>query len=216
MITPKFTTTWIETSTSVNTTNTLNLQAWKTQIWVKNSVNSTINPEILTKATIEECKQIESWIKEENKIHKHMVEKTAEELFEEINNWPWYIAKMNWKVIACMCMIEIKMKDSSKIYEAWSLIVDTNLQWKWIGKHMATHLFEDNSDKPVYSITEVPKVKTIYIKDLWLKMVTKEDLLKTEKWIEVLADIEAIAPLLPTDEIYWNQKFLELIWYKND
>jgi hypothetical protein len=45
-----------------------------------------LTPEIVTDINLQESTIISNWIKEENKIHKHMIEKTPDEIMEEINS----------------------------------------------------------------------------------------------------------------------------------
>ena len=48
-----------------------------------NQVHNILHPEIVTKISLDEAKIISNWILEENKIHKHMIEKTPEQIAAE-------------------------------------------------------------------------------------------------------------------------------------
>ena len=51
-----------------------------------NQVHNILHPEIVTKISLDEAKIISDWIIEENKIKKHMIEKTQEQIMQEINS----------------------------------------------------------------------------------------------------------------------------------
>ena len=59
--------------------------------------------------TLEECKIIEKWIKDENqKNGKHMLQKTAEELFEESKNDWCCIIKHDNELIGCIFLMAVE------------------------------------------------------------------------------------------------------------
>lgn len=172
---------------------------------VKKWVQSILHPEIVTKINLEEAKIIANWIIEENKTHKHMIEKTPTQIMQEINSWLWVVAKINGEIVGSMSMIEINLENSKKMYEAGSLITNPKKRGLWIAKVLTKEIFIQNMEKAVYSITEVPWVMHIYSDILKLKELTKFDLEKN-----VLEEIESVWALLPTDKIYWNKAFLSL------
>lgn len=172
---------------------------------VKKWVQSILHPEIITKINLEEAKIIANWIIEENKTHKHMIEKTPTQIMQEINSWLWVVAKINGEIVGSMSMIEINLENSKKMYEAGSLITNPKKRGLWIAKVLTKEIFIQNMEKAVYSITEVPWVMHIYSDILKLKELTKFDLEKN-----VLEEIESVWALLPTDKIYWNKAFLAL------
>lgn len=182
-----------------------NIENKNNQDNVKKWVQSILHPEIITKINIEEAKIIANWIIEENKTHKHMIEKTPTQIMQEINSWLWVVAKINGEIVGSMSMIEINLENSKKMYEAGSLITNPKKRGLWIAKVLTKEIFIQNMEKAVYSITEVPWVMHIYSDILKLKELTKFDLEKN-----VLEEIESVWALLPTDKIYWNKAFLAL------
>lgn len=184
--------------------------AWwqEENIWelpeVKDLTSWILKPEVSQHITFEEALIVSNWIIDENKTHKHMIEKTPAEIMEEVNSGLWYVARINWEIVGCVCMIEMTLSNWEKIYEAWSLIASQEKRWHWIWKVLAQAIFWDDK-KAVYSITEVPSVKHIYweIMKLW-------QLLRDGVNPEVLAKIEEVWALLPTDVIYANRTFLQL------
>lgn len=53
-------------------------------------------------------KIIADWIIEENKIHKHMIEKSPLQIMQEINSWLWVVAKINSEIVWAMSMIKFR------------------------------------------------------------------------------------------------------------
>lgn len=183
------------------------VQDWdniKEVIWVQDTTNSILNPKISQDITSDESEIVSNWIKEENKIRKHMDEKSPEQIMNLVNSWFWYIARINWEMVWCVCLTEIILSNWQKIYEAWSLISSPYKRWFWIGKILAKEVFLD-TEKVIYSVTEVDSVKHIYEKILWLNKFPRDNIKD-----EILSMIEWVIPLLTTDEIYWNNKFLEI------
>lgn len=168
-------------------------------------VHGILNPEIVTKISLDEAKIITEWIIEENKIHKHMIEKTPLQIMQEINSWLWVVAKINSEIVWAMSMIKITLPNKKVMYEAGSLITSPEKRGHWIAKILSKEIFLQNMDKAVYSITEVKWVMHIYNDILRLNNFSKFDLNT-----EVLAEIESVWALLETDIIYWNKNFLEL------
>ena len=171
----------------------------------KNQVHNILHPEIVTKISLDEAKIISNWIIEENKIKKHMIEKTPEQIMQEINSWLWVVAKINSEIVWSMSMIKITLPNKKVMYEAGSLITSPEKRGHWIAKILSKEIFLQNMDKAVYSITEVKWVMHIYNDILRLNNFSKFNLNT-----EVLAEIESIWALLETDIIYWNKNFLEL------
>lgn len=170
-----------------------------------NQVHNILHPEIVTKISLAEAKIISDWIVEENKIKKHMIEKTQEQIMQEINSWLWVVAKINSEIVWSMSMIKITLPNKKVMYEAGSLITSPEKRGHWIAKILSKEIFLQNMDKAVYSITEVKWVMHIYNDILRLNNFSKFDL-----DTEVLAEIESVWALLETDIIYWNKNFLEL------
>ena len=170
-----------------------------------NQVYNILHPEIVTKISLDEAKIISDWIIEENKIKKHMIEKTQEQIMQEINSWLWVVAKINSEIVWSMSMIKITLPNKKVMYEAGSLITSPEKRGHWIAKILSKEIFLQNMDKAVYSITEVKWVMHIYNDILRLNNFSKFDLNT-----EVLAEIESVWALLETDIIYWNKNFLEL------
>ena len=170
-----------------------------------NQVHNILHPEIVTKISLDEAKTISDWIIEENKIKKHMIEKTQEQIMQEINSWLWVVAKINSEIVWSMSMIKITLPNKKVMYEAGSLITSPEKRGHWIAKILSKEIFLQNMDKAVYSITEVKWVMHIYNDILRLNNFSKFDLNT-----EVLAEIESVWALLETDIIYWNKNFLEL------
>lgn len=191
---------------SLNTLKSENTPAKSLKLVSTNSwVTNILHPEITTKISLKEAWIIANWIIEENKIHKHMIEKNPYQIMQEINSWLWVVAKINWEIVWAMSMIEINLPNSKKMYEAWSLITNPEKRGLWIAKTLSKEIFIQNMDKAVYSITEVPWVMHIYTDILKLNEFSKFDLEKS-----VLEEIESVWALLPTDKIYWNKAFLAL------
>lgn len=185
---------------------------YKSWLWETNlSVHNILIPEIITDINLEESTTISNWIKEENKIHKHMIEKPPIEIMEEINSWLWYVAKIKGEIVWIITMIDIILSNWDHIYEAWSLFISPEKRGHWLAKVLTKELFSCDSWKAIYSITEVPRVIHIYEDILRLNIFTKSDL-----EIEILKKIEEVWALLPTDKIYWNQNFLDLNNIKDD
>jgi hypothetical protein len=134
-----------------------------------------------------------------------MIEKTPDEIMEEINSWLWYVAKIKNEIVWIITMIDIILSNGDHIYEAGSLFISPEKRGHWLAKVLTKELFLQDSWKAIYSITEVPKVIHIYEDILILNVFTKADL----EW-EILWKIEEVWPLLPTDKIYWNTIFLEI------
>ena len=170
-----------------------------------NQVHNILHPEIVTKISLDEAKIISNWIIEENKIKKHMIEKTPKQIMQEINSWLWVVAKINSEIVWSMSMIKITLPNKKVMYEAGSLITSPEKRGHWIAKILSKEIFLQNMDKAVYSITEVKWVMHIYNDILRLNNFSKFDLNA-----EVLAEIESVWALLETDIIYWNKNFLEL------
>lgn len=191
---------------TLNTLQTPNTQKQSLKLdTTKSWVNNILHPEIVTKINLDEAKIIANWIIEENKTHKHMIEKTPTQIMQEINSWLWVVAKINGELVGSMSMIEINLENSKKMYEAGSLITNPKKRGLWIAKVLTKEIFIQNMHKAVYSITEVPWVMHIYSDILKLNELTKFDLEKN-----VLDEIESVWALLPTDKIYWNKAFLAL------
>ena len=170
-----------------------------------NQVHNILHPEIVTKISLDEAKIISDWIIEENKIKKHMIEKTPLQIMQEINSWLWVVAKINSAIVWSTSMIKITLPNKKVMYEAGSLITSPEKRGHWIAKILSKEIFLQNMDKAVYSITEVKWVMHIYNDILKLNNFSKFDLNA-----EVLAEIESVWALLETDIIYWNKNFLEL------
>ncbi len=170
-----------------------------------NQVHNILHPEIVTKISLAEAKIISDWIIEENKIKKHMIEKTPLQIMQEINSWLWVVAKINSEIVWSMSMIKITLPNKKVMYEAGSLITSPEKRGHWIAKILSKEIFLQNMDKAVYSITEVKWVMHIYNDILKLNNFSKFDL-----DTEILAEIESVWALLETDIIYWNKNFLEL------
>lgn len=171
--------------------------------WIRESCQKIITIEIIDNITLLQAKEIQKWIIEENQEHKHMIEKSIEQIRNEINSWLWFVAMINWEISWCITMIKIKTMNWSVIYEVWSLITAKNKRWVWIAKKLTNEIFEKNKDKNLYSITEVEWVKHIYEEYLWLYKVSKNELNT-----DILEKIEEIWELLETDEIYVNNNFI--------
>lgn len=171
----------------------------------KDLIHNILHPEIVTKISLAEAKIISDWIIEENKIKKHMIEKTPLQIMKEINSWLWVVAKINSEIVWSMSMIKITLPNKKVMYEAGSLITSPEKRGHWIAKILSKEIFLQNMDKAVYSITEVKWVMHIYNDILRLNNFSKFDL-----DTEVLAEIESVWALLETDIIYWNKNFLEL------
>lgn len=171
----------------------------------KDLIHNILHPEIVTKISLDEAKIISDWIIEENKIKKHMIEKTPLQIMQEINSWLWVVAKINSEIVWSMSMIKITLPNKKVMYEAGSLITSPEKRGHWIAKILSKEIFLQNMDKAVYSITEVKWVMHIYNDILKLNNFSKFDL-----DTEVLAEIESVWALLETDIIYWNKNFLEL------
>lgn len=171
----------------------------------KDLIHNILHPEIVTKISLAEAKIISDWIIEENKIKKHMIEKTPLQIMQEINSWLWVVAKINSEIVWSMSMIKITLPNKKVMYEAGSLITSPEKRGHWIAKILSKEIFLQNMDKAVYSITEVKWVMHIYNDILKLNNFSKFDL-----DTEVLAEIESVWALLETDIIYWNKNFLEL------
>ncbi len=171
--------------------------------YTKQTCERIINIDITDNITLEQAQEILNWIIEENKDHKHMIEKTVEQIQDEINWWLWYVAMINWKLAWCITMIEITTKSWIKIYEVWSLITVESMRWLWIAKKLTKEIFEKNKEKTLYSITEVKWVMHIYQDILWLNNLNRNELNN-----EILEKIEEVWELLETDRIYWNDNFI--------
>ena len=171
--------------------------------WIKKSCEKIINIEIIDNISLEQAKEIQKWIIEENQEHKHMIEKSVEQIKNEINSWLWFVALINWELSWCITMIKMQTVSWIEIFEVWSLIISKNKRWLWIAKKLTTEIFEKNKDKNLYSITEVEWVKHIYKDYLSLTKLSKDQLNK-----EILDKIEEVWELLETDEIYANNNFI--------
>ena len=174
---------------------------------VINNIEKALNAKfsVEKKIKLDEAKSIENLILEENKIHKHMIEKEALEIQKEINSWLWLVLKVNWNIWGSMSMIELPILKDKNMYEAWSLIVHPDYRKKWLAKILSHDIFDHNKNKAIYSITEVPWVMHIYNEILKLHQFTK-----FEVHPEILTKIEEVWELLPTDIIYWNDEFKDL------
>jgi hypothetical protein len=53
---------------------------------VKKAIKLNLNPDISQDITVEEAEIVVNWIREENQNHKHMIEKTPEEIMKEVNS----------------------------------------------------------------------------------------------------------------------------------
>jgi len=171
--------------------------------WIKKSCEKIINIEIINNITLEQAREIQEWIIEENQEHKHMIEKSVEQIKNEINSWLWFVALINWELSWCITMIKMQTLSWIEIFEVWSLITSKNKRWLWIAKKLTTEIFEKNKDKNLYSITEVEWVKHIYKGYLSLTKLSKDQVKK-----EILDKIEEVWELLETDEIYANNNFI--------
>ncbi len=159
--------------------------------------------------SLADCQNVAKWIKEENSENwKHMIEKTADELYAQINKYWWCGIKVWDNLIWFICIMTLT-KDWLTLFEPWSLFVKKEYRNKWRWQKMKWILLEKHSKLPMYSITNVEAVKKIN-KHLGQYEYTKKDIQE-----QILQVIETAWKLLEDDMIYGNEIFNTLI-KKND
>lgn len=169
-------------------------------------VNSIINKfEFISKITTEESQNISNWIKKENKIRRHMIEKTQEELFGESLNWNTTAFKINWEIWGFSGATRFDYNGIS-VYEIGSLIIWKQYRNLWLWKLLAMYHLKKFEQFPLYIVTNVDSIKHICKKNLWLKQIPK-----TVIPHNLLCIIGSFWDLLEDDEIYINEKLYFLI-----
>ena len=149
--------------------------------------------------TLEECEIIEMWIKDENKkAGKHMLEQTAEQLFENSQkNW-CCIVKENNAIVWCIFLMAVE-KWWIVLYERGSLFVVPEYRNHWIAYALIQKMLQTYSHIPMYSVTNVLSVKKNNEK-LNQHIYTKEIIPKN-----ILEVFEAPWALLDNDVVYANE-----------
>lgn len=105
--------------------------------------------------------KVSTWINEENKLKKHMLEKNPADLIKQINNFGWVIAQnLNDEICWFMCLNKTKLQliNGITLYERWSLIVHENFRWLWLWNLLRNKLLIENKDKWIFTVTNVPLV----------------------------------------------------------
>lgn len=179
-----------------NTVNiyTSNKNSWK--LW-----NKIISIKLIYNISDEYCNKISKLIKEENEENwKHMIEKTPEEIHNQIINNSWVIAKNNDDIIWF-----ISQEKVSDLNEIWSLIVDKRFRWCWLSEKLIRKIEENNRDTPSYLVSNSPyAIKNILavseLKELERAIIEKS----------ILSKIESVWKLLDNDKIFWNNNFIKL------
>ncbi len=157
---------------------------------------------------LQECEQVVEWIQEENtKNGKHMLEKNAEELFNQPKGNACCILKLDNKLIGFINAMKVKYK-GIELIETGSMIVDPQYQKKWIGFLLKKNLLEQLSiidEMPIYSVTN--QIATIKIN----KKLQQHKYKKEEAPKKILEVMESVWELLVDDSIYVNEVLHNMI-----
>lgn len=166
----------------------------------QNIIEEKIQYNMKYKISLDSCKIIESRIKQENQEKgKHMLEKSAEELFDEANNNGCVIIEINSQIVGFITMINLSM-DGTSIFERWSLFVKKEYRKMGIGYLLVKEMLEKyGKDHAMYCVTNVEAAKKIN-QNLWQHKYKKTDIP-----LQILKIIEIPWKLLKNDELYCNQ-----------
>lgn len=144
--------------------------------------------------------KIANFIKDENKIKSHMIEKSPEEILKSaMENWCLKLS-INDEIVWFMWLYKY-----GKFYEAWSLCIWEKYRNKWLWTMLQKKLFEHYSDLAVFLVTNVWEVKsmtkTSNLKEIKISQIPENILKSIESWWKILSD----------DSVYFNKKL-----YLND
>lgn len=169
----------------------MNIPFWR-DIYITNSVS------------VEDADKVSSMIKEENTHKFHMLEKTPDKILTDANNFWAVVGKSKDKLIWFMWLMEVG-DWKIQIFERWSLIVDPDFRWMGLGNFLRNTLLNINIDKPIYTITNVPKViqDNLKIGEIMIPQV------KIPQKIREIIELEW--SLLDDDVMFVNQVLQDLI-----
>lgn len=161
-----------------------------------------------TTITLEECQAIQQRVLEENKKNgKHMLEKSAEELFIQAEEF-WCCIVKHWnELIWCVFLMGVE-KWWITLYEWGSLFVKPWYRKQWIGQTLIEYMLKAHPTLPLYSVTNVLAVKKSN-EELGQHKYTKEMIAK-----EILEMLESPVALLDNDVVYCNE-ILHTLLQKN-
>lgn len=114
--------------------------------------------------TLDHCQKIAEAIKNENILNPHMVNQTAEQIFDDVQN-----AGGASLILADGTLIGfIKLKkivdnfqNTGSVYERGGLFVFPEFRSRGFAKKLIKHILEKNSDDMMYGVTSVDAVKGI-------------------------------------------------------
>jgi len=155
--------------------------------------------------------KIANFIKDENKIKSHIIEKSPEEiLISAMENWCLKLS-INDEIVWFMWLYKY-----GNFYEAWSLCIWEKYRNKWLWTMLQKKLFENYSDLAVFLVTNVWKVKsiskTVKLKEIEIKDIPKELLETIESWWKILSDDS----IYFNKKLYFNESFNSIIKKENE
>ncbi len=156
--------------------------------------------------SLEECNIRSTWLQKENDDHGNtMLIKTWEDLLKESNTCWVIMMKHNDDVCWFISTMELDytLKDGKKIslYERWSLVVNSRYRWKWIASTLIAEMLITRQSKPVFSVTNKPKIK--HINDKYgLTQYLPDEL---PDWL--FSTMQNVAPFQNGDIVYGNRMF---------
>lgn len=109
--------------------------------------------------SLQDAVQVAHLIQQENRHNPHMLEKTPEKILTDAQAYGAVVAKIKEQLIGFIGLMEVKDEDTGLIlYERGSLIVHPQYRGYQIGRKLRDTLLRENREKPIYTITNVPKV----------------------------------------------------------
>ncbi len=178
--------------------NIISLEIWQKNKYIEIN-NNEICIELIKNISSEYCNKISKLIKKENiKNWEHMIEKAPEEIYKQvIDNW-WVIAKINDHIVWF-----IWQKNVSNLVEIWSLIVSEKFRNMWIWKSLVNKIIWINDSNFSYIVSNTPyAIKAI----LFWKKFTEIETSSINN--ELFQKIEKEWKLLEDDRVFWNNNFI--------
>ncbi|MDO4714374.1 MAG: GNAT family N-acetyltransferase [bacterium] len=156
--------------------------------------------------SLQDAVQVAHLIQEENRKSPHMLEKTPEKILTDAQTYGAVVAKIKEQLIGFIGLMEVKDEDTGLVlYERGSLIVHPQYRGYQIGRKLRDTLLRENREKPIYTITNVPKV----IDDN--RAIGEYLLLQDEIPLKVKKIVESAGALLPDDIMFVNKTLYDLL-----
>lgn len=162
---------------------------------------------LFVEPSLEHCQKIAEAIDAENAREYHMVNQTAEEIFDDVQNAGGVsLVLTDGTLVGFIKMkkvLENFGKNQENVYERGGLFVFPAFRGRGYAKKLISHILSDHEDAMIYGITRVPSLKNS-LEELGQKSVSKDIIPE-----DLLSAMKKYGEITEEDTIFVNQKLLE-------